>query len=358
MSEAAPILAARAVRFRYPDAPPLFDDFSIGINEGEFVSVLGPNGSGKTTLLRLLSGILAPEGGDVVMAGQPVLSLRPRQRARLVAVVLPESSLLFDFSVLEVVLMGRAPHLGLFGLEGPADFAAARAALSDVDLADHQDKRLRELSSGERQRALIARALAQQPRLLLLDEPTAFLDLKHRLQIYDILRRLNRDRRLTVVTTSHDLNLAARYGSRLIVLRAGRLAADGVPVAVLNADLLRSVYDTEARVEIDPGTGAPYVVPIAPIAGGPREPGQHSWCAVFLLALFGLSLLHSASPHGDAQRDCATCKALHAPLIAHRLETMAAPAGLPALLAGPRADRPLTADARRFNLLRAPPVVA
>jgi iron complex transport system ATP-binding protein len=268
LSDPVPILTARALRFRHPDAPWLFDDFSISIAEGEFVSVLGPNGSGKTTLLRLLSGILAPEAGDILMTGRPVRALRPRERARLVAVVLPESSLLFDFSVLEVVLMGRAPHLGLFGMEGPADFAAAQAALGDVDLADRRDQRLRELSSGESQRALIARALAQQPRLLLLDEPTAFLDLKHRLQIYDILRRLNRDRNLTVVTTSHDLNLAARYGSRLVVLQAGRLAADGPPAAVLTRDLLRSVYETEARVEIDPGTGSPYVVPIAPIEGG------------------------------------------------------------------------------------------
>jgi len=268
LSDAVPILAARALRFRYPDAPGLFNDFSLEIAEGQFVSVLGPNGSGKTTLLRLLSGILAPEAGDVVMAGQPVRAMRPRARARLIAVVLPESGLLFDFSVLEVVLMGRAPHLGLFGLEGPLDFAAAQAALADVDLVAQRNKRLRELSSGERQRALIARALAQQPRLLLLDEPTAFLDLKYRLQIHDILRRLNRERSMTVVTTSHDLNLAARYGSRLVVLRGGRLAADGPPLAVLNRDLLRSVYETDARVEIDPGTGVPYVVPIGPIAGG------------------------------------------------------------------------------------------
>ena len=268
MSDAAPILSARAIGFGHPGAARLFDAFSLDVAEGEFVSVLGPNGSGKTTLLRLLSGILAPDAGEIRLSGRPVRALRARERARQVAVVLPESRLLFDFTVLEVVLMGRAPHLGLFGMEGPDDFAAALAALDDVDLAGLRDRRLRELSSGESQRALIARALAQRPRLLLLDEPTAFLDLKHRLQIHDILRRLNRDRLLTVVVTSHDLNLAARYGSRLVVLQGGRRAADGPPAAVLNPDLLRSVYETEARVEIDPGTGSPYVVPIAPIAGG------------------------------------------------------------------------------------------
>src|SRR5881628_1659246 len=125
--------------------------------------------------------------------------------------------------------MGRAPHLKAWSLERPEDFEAARAALREMDLADQEGKRLQELSSGERQRALIARALAQGPRIILMDEPTAFLDLKHRIQIYEILARLNRDRGLTVVTTGHDLNLAARYGSRLVLLHRGRLAADGPP---------------------------------------------------------------------------------------------------------------------------------
>lgn len=173
--------------------------------------------------------------------------------------------MLFDFTVLEIALMGRAPHLRPFSLERPGDFEAARAALKEMDLADREDRRLQELSSGERQRALIARALAQEPRIVLMDEPTAFLDLKHRLQIYEILARLNREKGLTVVTTSHDLNLAARYGARLLVLDRGRLAADGPPDAVLTPRLLREVYETEARIERDPVTGALFVVPLAPL---------------------------------------------------------------------------------------------
>ncbi|HEU4402254.1 MAG TPA: ABC transporter ATP-binding protein [Candidatus Polarisedimenticolia bacterium] len=259
------ILVARALRFGHPGTDLLFDGLTMRIAAGEFLGIIGPNGSGKTTLLRLLCGILAPDGGEVILAGRPIRAYPPRERARLVAFVPQESRLVFDFNVLEVVLMGRSPHLGLLGLERPADFALARAALKALDLEGKEEARLRDLSSGERQRALIARALAQEPRLLLLDEPTAFLDLKHRLQIHDILRRLNRERGLTVVTVSHDLNLAARYGSRLLLLHRGRLAADGPPAAVLVPELIRSVYETEVAVQSDPVTGAPYLIPRAPL---------------------------------------------------------------------------------------------
>ena len=264
MSDA--ILAARGLLFSHPGAmTPLFQGLSIAVTRGEFAGIIGPNGSGKTTLLMLLSGVVAPQAGEVSLDGRPVRSIPPRERARLVAVVFQETRMLFDFTVLEIALMGRAPHLRPFSLERPQDFEAARTALREMDLADLEEKRLLELSSGERQRALIARALAQEPRIVLMDEPTSFLDLKHRLQIYEILARLNREKGLTVVTTSHDLNLAARYGSRLMLLDHGRLAADGPPEAVLTARLIREVYQTEARIERDPVTGAPFVVPIAPL---------------------------------------------------------------------------------------------
>jgi len=261
-----PILQARRLLFRHPGAPtPLFRDLSIAIASGEFTGIIGPNGSGKTTLLMLLGGVMAPQEGGVSLAGRPMRSIAPRERARRVAVVFQESRILFDFTVLEIALMGRAPHLRRLSLERPEDFAAARAALRQMDLSDREGTPLRELSSGERQRALIARALAQEPRILLMDEPTAFLDLRHRLQIYEILARLNRDTGLTVVASSHDLNLAARYSARLVLLDRGRLAADGPPAAVLTPDLIRRVYETDARIERDPVTGAPFVVPLAPL---------------------------------------------------------------------------------------------
>jgi iron complex transport system ATP-binding protein len=260
------ILAARSLSFRHPGAAfSLFQDLSLRIAGGESVGILGPNGSGKTTLVRLLGGILAPDAGEVIFHGRPVRSFRARERARDIAIVPQESRLLFNFSLLEVVLMGRAPHLGPWGLERPEDFAAARAALRVMDLAGCEERGLQALSSGERQRALIARALAQEPRVMMLDEPTAFLDLKHRLQIHEILRRLNGERGLTVIAVSHDLNMAARYASRLIVLHHGRVAADGSPQEVLTPDLIREVYETEAAVERDPATGAPFVIPRAPL---------------------------------------------------------------------------------------------
>ena len=264
-----PILSVHGIRFHHHGAAaPLFENLSLAVMPGEFVGVIGPNGSGKTTLLRLLAGVAQPSGGEVRLAGRDIRAIPPAERARQIAVVFQEARVLFNFSVLEIALMGRAPRLGRWGMERPEDFAAARAALAEMDLAGREDRHLHELSSGERQRALIARALAQEPRIVLMDEPTAFLDLKHRLQIHAILTRLNRERGLTVVATSHDLNLAARYGSRLVLLHEGRAVADGPPASVLTAERLREVYETEARVERDPATGAPYVIPIAPLYPG------------------------------------------------------------------------------------------
>ena len=260
-----PLLEARGLRFSHHAArAPLFDGLSLAIPAGTFTGVIGPNGSGKTTLLRLLAGLLRPAGGCVLLDGQSLADLPPRQRARSLAIVLQEPSLLFNFSVLEIALMGRAPHLGLFGLEQQDDFAAARRALAEVDLEGCADRPVQELSSGERQRAFLARALAQEPRGLLLDEPTAFLDLKHALELYEILKRLNRSRGLTVVTVSHDLSLAARYAGRLVLLDRGRIAADGPPDEVVTPQRLREVYGTEAEVLRDPATGAPVVLARGP----------------------------------------------------------------------------------------------
>jgi iron complex transport system ATP-binding protein len=273
-----PLLEARGLSFRHHGAAaPLFDRLTLALPQGEFAGVIGPNGSGKTTLLRLLAGLLRPGGGDVLLQGARLDALPPRQRARTLAVVLQESALLFNFSVLEIALMGRSPHLGLWGLERPDDFAAARRALADVDLTGLEDRPVQELSSGERQRAFLARALAQEPLGLLLDEPTAFLDLKHAIGLYEILRRLNRERGLTVVTVSHDLSLAARYASRLILLDRGRVAADGPPAEVVTPARLREVYGADAEVMRDPATGSPVVFvrgPVAPHGLAAGAPGR------------------------------------------------------------------------------------
>ena len=259
---AGPILEARGISFRHPGAPaPLFTALAFAVAARERVGIIGPNGSGKSTLLRLLAGLLEPDAGSVLLEGAPLARLTPRERARRTAVVLPEAPLLFNFSVLEVVLMGRAPHLGLWGLERKPDYDAAHRALDDVGLGAFGDRPVHDLSSGERQRVMIARALAQEQRLLLLDEPTAFLDLKHGLAIHEILGDLRSRRGLTVVVVSHDLHLAARHADRLVLMHHGRIVAEGSPEVVLTPDRLAPVYETEVTVLRDPVTGSPLVIP-------------------------------------------------------------------------------------------------
>jgi iron complex transport system ATP-binding protein len=262
------ILAARGLVFRHAGmATPLFDGLSLGVRAGECVGLVGPNGSGKTTLVRLLAGLLTPGKGEVLIEGRPVAAIPPRERARRLAAVLPEAPLLFNFSVLEIALMGRAPHLGAWGLERAVDYEVARRALVDVGLGGFEARPIHDLSSGERQRAIIARALAQEPRLLLLDEPTAFLDLKHGIAVYEILGRLRRERGLTVVVVSHDLHLAARHADRLVLLDHGRVAADGPPSEVLTPAHLCPVYETDVEILRDPASGAPIVIPRSPDRG-------------------------------------------------------------------------------------------
>lgn len=255
-----------SVSFGYR-ATPIFDALGISFGEGEWTAILGPNGTGKTTLLRLASGSLRPTGGRVTLFGRSLSAVPPRERARILAVVPQETHLIFEFTVEEVVLMGRSPHLGLFGLESARDRAIARTAMQRTDVVQLGSRPFRALSGGERQRVVLARALAQDPRVLLLDEPTAHLDLRHQLALYEILARLNRESRLTLVVASHDINLAARYCDRVVLLHEGKVVADGAPEAVLEKAVLRAVYGIDVAVRVDPLTGRPFVVPI--VTDGP-----------------------------------------------------------------------------------------
>jgi iron complex transport system ATP-binding protein len=226
---------------------------------GEVLGLLGPNGAGKTTLLRIATRIVAPDAGRALVAGQDVASLSRGELARTVAVVPQDTQVPFPFRVSEVVLMGRAPHLGLLGFESRQDVARAEAALARVGIEALAGRSLGELSGGERQLVTVARALAQDPRVLLLDEPTAFLDLRHRVEVLEILRGLAAEGR-AVLVVSHDLGLAAGFCDRLALLSAGRVAAVGPPTDVLRPDALRAVFGIEADVLPGPG-GAPVVVP-------------------------------------------------------------------------------------------------
>lgn len=264
----AAILQFDRVSFAYRGAP-LFAGLDLSVGEGEMAAVLGPNGSGKTTLVRLAVGHLEPSAGSVTLRGTRLADLSSRERARTISVVPQESQLAFDFGVREIVLMGRAPHQGVLGLDGEEDRAIALEAMEQTGVAHLAERRFHELSGGERQRVVIARALAQRPRLLLLDEPTAFLDLKHRLAVYALLTRLNRDLGITVVVVSHDINLAARHCDRVVLLHRGAVAADGPPGEVLTVDNLRSVYAVDVDVRRDAVSGRTYVFPLQPTDESP-----------------------------------------------------------------------------------------
>jgi iron complex transport system ATP-binding protein len=255
------VLKLENVSFRY-SRELVIDDVSFRVGEGEFVGIIGPNGSGKTTLLRLMDGILSPEKGAVELDGRALAQMGRRLIARAVAVVPQEAPLTFPFSVREIVLMGRAPHLPVFGFESGQDFEIAAKAMEVTETAQFADRTMGSLSGGERQRVLIARALAQQPRVMLLDEPTAFMDIRHQVEIFDLVRSLRDGEGLTVVAVTHDINLASLYSDKIVLLRAGKIFSEGRPEDVLTAANIEDVYRTRALVDSYPGTGLPRITPV------------------------------------------------------------------------------------------------
>ncbi|MEW5982727.1 MAG: ABC transporter ATP-binding protein [Acidobacteriota bacterium] len=236
---------------------------SLRADRGGIVGILGPNGSGKTTLLRLLGGLLRPASGQVLIEGRRVGALPRRELAARLAFVPQETHLAFDYSVLEVALMGRYPHLGPFELEGPRDLAIAREALDATGTAHLSSRVFATLSGGEKQRVVIASALAQRAGILLLDEPTASLDLGYQLDIANLLARLNRERGLTMVVATHDLNFAAGLCRSLVLIREGRVLADGPVAETLSAGSIRALYGVEAEVRAHERLGHVTVVPLA-----------------------------------------------------------------------------------------------
>jgi iron complex transport system ATP-binding protein len=258
------MLTADRVSFAYrANAPRVIDDVSLAIARGELVGILGPNGSGKTTLLKMLSGTLTPTAGTIAFERRPLSAWTRRDLARRIALVPQETHAPFDFTVLDIVLMGRFPHLGAFALEGPADLAIARQALASTGTSALEDRPFSTLSGGEKQRVVIASALAQSPELLLLDEPTASLDLGHQLDVQLLLSALNRDRGVTMVLSTHDLNLAAALCRHLVLLRDGRVVAQGPTEEVLTPDAVRALYGVEADVHRHPAAGHLTVTAIA-----------------------------------------------------------------------------------------------
>ena len=259
MTDGSHIVEARRVAFGYRDAAQVLHSVDFRAATGKLTCVLGPNGSGKTTLLRCLLGTLAPRAGEVVLDGRPVGDYSRRQLARVMAYVPQFPASAFAFSVREIVLTGRYAYTGAMGLAGKADRAVAEQAMKMTETFDLSGRTLSELSGGEAQRVMIARALAQQPQVLLLDEPTSHLDIRNQLVIYDMMVRLAHDWPMAVVCVSHDVNLAARFADELVLIRDGRVVASGPPREVVTADVLRRTYDIDVEL-IDRGDDVPVVV--------------------------------------------------------------------------------------------------
>jgi iron complex transport system ATP-binding protein len=250
-----PAIQTENLTFAYKDKPVL-DGVSLSVERGEMVGFLGPNGSGKTTLLKIFSAVLRGRG-NVKVNGRSIATYGKRELSRLFAMVPQESQILFPYTVAEIVLMGRASYHSPLALEGKQDLEVARASMELTDSLSFSDRYLHELSGGEKQRVIIARALAQEPQILLLDEPSAFLDLKYQVQVFDLMRRLNREHNLTIVAALHDLNLAALFFPRLVMLRDGRVYRDGSPKEVLTEKTIEEVYGIQVRVEPDPSGEKP-----------------------------------------------------------------------------------------------------
>jgi len=274
------MLEARSVTVGY-NKEPVVREVSLTVARGRFLGVVGPNGSGKSTLVRALSRVLPPFSGDVLLDGNDIYSMSARDLARRVAVVTQDNVVAFDFSVADVVLMGRAPHLSRFGIERSRDYEVASQSMELTHTTAFADRPITALSGGERQRCMIARALAQQPSVLILDEPTAHLDINHQIEILDLARRLTADRELATLVVIHDLNLASQYCDRLMLLAGGRVIAEGPPEEVVTERCIRAAYGADVQVRRHPATGRPYVTLLSrlPIAAPPtRQTRVHLIC--------------------------------------------------------------------------------
>ncbi|NIM52074.1 MAG: ATP-binding cassette domain-containing protein [Gemmatimonadales bacterium] len=255
------IFETRGVSYRYPSVVgEAVRDVTLSIAAGELVGIVGPNGSGKTTLLRLLLGVLRPLAGEVLVAGRSAASWKRRELARLVGVVSQREEPAFPLRVREAVLFGRYPHLGPLGAPRGHDLAAVEQALERCDVGHIRDRWIATLSGGEWQRVRIARALAQAPKALVLDEPTANLDIRHEMEVLELVAELVRDQGLAGVLVTHHVNLAARFVDRIVVMVEGAARAVGRPEEVLQGGVLEEVF--RWPVALSPWQGVPQVIPL------------------------------------------------------------------------------------------------
>jgi iron complex transport system ATP-binding protein len=243
-------------------AKQVIDGISFSVDKGEFIGIIGPNGAGKTTLLKTLTHIIRPTDGSVVFEGKDIHSQNSCSVAKSFAMVSQDLISIFSFTAKEIVLMGRTPYIGMLGHEKKEDLKIVDEAIMLTDLEGLQDRPIDELSAGERQRVLVARALAQQPQVFLLDEPTAHLDIGYQVEILDLVKSLQKKKAITTVCVLHDLNLASQYSDKILLLNKGRIIDYGPPKDILNQEIIEKVFN--AAIFIDDKTDAtrPFIKPL------------------------------------------------------------------------------------------------
>lgn len=235
------IVNIKNLSFKY-DKIDILKHISLDVLQGSFISILGPNGSGKTTLLKNISNTLKPHDGSILIENQDIKNIKHKELAQKLAVVHQSAEVHFDFSVYNVVMMGRFPYLKRFQVEGKRDEEIVKEAMLSTSIWELKDKSINEISGGERQRVLIARALTQQPKILLLDEPISHLDIKYQIEILDLCKRLNKDQNITVITTLHDINMASRYSDYIVLLKDGNIKEVDIPEKTLTEQNIEEVY--------------------------------------------------------------------------------------------------------------------
>ena len=245
------------IRFSYEN--PVLNGLSFNVGDGELLAILGPNGSGKSTLVKLIVGILDPESGVVSVDGRDLASMSRRESARLIGYVAQDSSVRFPLTAFELVLQGRFAQGRLIGFESERDVREAEWAMEVTETSDFAARSLDELSGGERQRVMLARALAARPKLLVLDEPVANLDISHQVKMLDLVRRLTVETGITAIVVTHEVNLAADFATSALLLKSGEMIAFGAPKDVMTQELLRGVFETDLMVDLNPASGAPRV---------------------------------------------------------------------------------------------------
>lgn len=255
------MITVNKLYFTYPNGIEAINDISLDIKPGFITGIIGPNGSGKSTLIKCLAGIITPMFGDVIIDDIPVNEQSHRERARHIAYIPQESHIPFQFTALEIVLMGRSPYQKTFAFETKGDVSAALRAMADTETDHFASRPIHELSGGERQRVMLARALAQDPRVMLLDEPTSSLDIRHTVSFYRVLKRRCCRGGFTVVAVMHDINLAALICDRIVILKEGKVISTGRPKEVFTNDILLKAFEINLHIHEFDQTGQPFVLP-------------------------------------------------------------------------------------------------